>query len=116
MQISARHQIDGWSCGIWVARFWEECVRQRRGEPRMPVVPVSRTLARADEFMDKIRKAKGGQPGGDGPKPLAGPVNWATLEDALTAAHLCAKCRPRKDGMKGCRTCMGKWFDEIRAR
>ena len=33
MPINARHQIDGWSCGIWVARFWEECVRQRRGEP-----------------------------------------------------------------------------------
>ena len=36
-----------------------------------------------------------------------------SLEDAMDAANKCSKCLPTKMGTKGCRTCMGKWFEEI---
>ena len=39
-----------------------------------------------------------------------------TLEEALEAGQKCKKCLPTKKGTKGCRTCMGEWFEHIRLR
>ena len=47
------------------------------------------------------------------PPPSIEPL-FDTLEEALEAAHKCSKRLPTKMGTKGCRTCMGKWFEEIR--
>ena len=112
-----RFQADGWSCGVWVARFWEDHLRERRGEPRTPVMPIARCIARANEFSEKIRKAKGGAiADADAPKLAPGPAEHSSLEAAMEAAQACGKCRPRKDGQKGCAACMGEWFAFMRAR
>ena len=37
-----------------------------------------------------------------------------TLEEALAAGLLCTKCVATKQSTKGCKACMGKWFEEIR--
>ena len=47
---------------------------------------------------------------------MAKEPKWDTLEEALTAALACRKCYGRDDGTKGCRTCMGEWFETIRKR
>ena len=39
-----------------------------------------------------------------------------TLDEALEAAQKCKKCLPTRAATKGCRTCMGEWFEEIRQR
>ena len=39
-----------------------------------------------------------------------------TLEEALEAGQKCKKCIATKRGAKGCRTCMGEWFEHIRLR
>ena len=112
-----RFQADGWSCGVWVARFWEDHLRERRGEPRTPVMPIARCIARANEFSEKIRKAKGGAIADpDAPKLAPGPAEHSSLEAAMEAAQACGKCRPRKDGQKGCSACMGEWFAFLRSR
>ena len=41
---------------------------------------------------------------------------FETLEEALEAAQKCTKCLPTRAATKGCRTCMGEWFEEIRQR
>ena len=41
---------------------------------------------------------------------------FETLEQALEAAKACKKCLPTKFGTKGCRTCMGEHFEEIRLK
>ena len=41
---------------------------------------------------------------------------FANLEEALEAAHSCNKCLPTKAGTKGCRACMGEFFEQIRQR
>ena len=74
-------------------------------------------IARANQFMDTLKKAKVEVGFAAGSKPDAPPkASPTTLEDALDAAQSCTKCRPRKDGMKGCKECMGEFFDAIRAR
>jgi hypothetical protein len=40
----------------------------------------------------------------------------ATFEEALEAAQRCTKCRPTKKGSKGCASCMGSWFSELRQK
>ena len=117
-----RHQRggDGWSCGLWCTRWWEEAVRQRLGEPRTPVQSLQLLWTRGNAFIAQIKKARSDPPKS---KPPAGapasrkdkePVEHATFLDALQAAHKCTKCRPTKMGTKGCTDCMGKWFDQIR--
>ena len=39
-----------------------------------------------------------------------------TLEEALEAGKACKKCGPRISGYKGCRACMGEWFENIRLK
>ena len=41
---------------------------------------------------------------------------FETFEQALTAATACSKCLPTKFGTKGCRACMGEWFEQIRQK
>ena len=41
---------------------------------------------------------------------------WATLEEALEAGQACKKCLPTTKATKGCRACMGEWFEMIRLR
>ena len=41
---------------------------------------------------------------------------WPTLEAALAAGEKCPKCIARIAGYKGCRACMGEWFEEIRQK
>ena len=36
--------------------------------------------------------------------------------EALAAGLECKKCIATKKGTKGCRTCMGEWFEHIRMR
>ena len=36
-----------------------------------------------------------------------------SLEAALAAGQACNKCIATLAGTKGCRECMGKWFEEI---
>jgi len=38
----------------------------------------------------------------------------ATLEEAMIAAIVCKKCVPAQRGTKGCRACMGEFFEAIR--
>ena len=38
------------------------------------------------------------------------------LDQALEAGLLCTKCIATKQGTKGCRACMGDFFEEIRLR
>ena len=41
---------------------------------------------------------------------------WDTLEQALAAAQDCKKCMPTLKGTKGCRACMGEFFEMIRQK
>ena len=41
---------------------------------------------------------------------------FASLEEALEAGQECKKCLPTTKGTKGCRACMGEWFEMIRIR
>ena len=114
-------QVDGWSCGLWAIRWLERQLREIKGEPRMRPPSIMDVFARGQEFIDKVRfarpKAK--------PKPKAKSVAkvwinpepvFATFEEALAAAHKCTKCLVTKALTKGCRQCMGEWFEEIRQK
>ena len=106
---------------MWSVRAYEEAVRQRLGEPRMPVVALHAMVARINNFIDKIKKAKAVPPKGTAaehkpvvyPKPVA---VHASLEDAQIAATLCTKCRWAKQDTKGCQACMGDYFQYVRLR
>ena len=43
--------------------------------------------------------------------PLASEPKHKTYEEAVQAAEDCVKCIAQKDGTKGCRGCMGDWFE-----
>ena len=49
------------------------------------------------------------------PRKQVEPV-FLTLEEALEAAKACKKCLATKFGTKGCRACMGEWFEQIRIK
>ena len=38
------------------------------------------------------------------------------FEEAEAGAFLCTKCLPTRTGAKGCRACMGEWFEQVRSR
>ena len=60
-------------------------------------------------------RAKAKPKGKSAPKACPEPV-WETFELALEAGSKCHKCTARLHGTKGCRACMGHWFEEIRRR
>ena len=116
-------QRDGWSCGIWACRWVERSLRELRGEGRSLPPSIKDCWVRGNEFIDKI-KAAAPKPKAE-PKPKAKPEpkprkivepTYDTLEKALEAAKKCSKCLPTKAGTKGCRACMGEWFEEIRQK
>ena len=115
-------QPDGWSCGLWCLKWIEMDLRYDRGEA--PSHISTQVIAkRVNHFIDKVKdKAKIAPAASLPPVPAAleppapkweGPKH-ATLEDALDAAVKCKKCLPTKLGTKGCSSCMGEWFEEIR--
>jgi hypothetical protein len=114
-------QADGWSCGLWASRWVERQLRENRGEARSPPPSLGEFRTRANEFIDKIKTAKEHQAVVDvdkqrmAPRPTHEPEH-GSLEDALEAALLCSKCLPTKAGTKGCRVCMGEYFEHIRQR
>ena len=114
-------QLDGWSCGLQVLAKMEAWMREWRGEQPGPDVDIAEVQLRLNEFLWVL---KGPAPGGPHPAAgISGPAaeatdqaaKHATLEEALTAAHDCKKCRVNKSILsKGCSECMGTWFNEIR--
>ena len=124
-----RFQIDGWSCGLWVARWVERALRELRGEGRQAPISIGISLSRANEFIRKLKdasdnpaakaKAKAKAKGAKASKeegPLAEEPKHASLDEALEAAKACSKCEIKKDGSKGCRGCMGEHFEAVRLK
>ena len=118
-------QVDGWSCGIWATRSIERSLREHRGERRQPPRGIKPLCDRANEFIAKL-KAAGTEPKAKAkakakPEPkgkvlkATEPIH-ATFEHALAAGYACTKCIPTKAGTKGCRACMGEWFETIRMK
>ena len=113
-------QADGWSCGLWASRWVERQMRENRGEARLPPPSLAEMRNRANEFMCKIKDVK------KVPvekKPEAASKHYethepvhASFENAQVAATACSKCLPTKAGTKGCRACMGDYFELIRQR
>ena len=131
-------QRGSWECGLWAARWVERTLREQRGEGRIPPASIKFQTDRVNNFIQKIKdarttrdeKAASEAKKAEGKakakarlrtsatKLLAEIVEpvFETLEEALEAAQKCKKCLPTKKGTKGCRTCMGEWFEEIRLR
>ena len=116
-------QEDGWSCGLWASRWIERQLRENKGEPRLPPTSLAEMRTRANEFIEKIKAV--GKPAepkpvpelkvSKGPRPTHEPEH-PSFEAALEAGLLCTKCIPTKAGTKGCRACMGEFFEQIRQR
>ena len=78
---------------------------------------------RANDFISKIKDTKKVAPveakdSSEAPMksyPTHEPVH-ENLEAALLAASLCSKRLPTKAGTKGCRACVGEFFETIRQR
>ncbi len=119
-------QTDGWSCGLWCARWLERALRERRGEARSPPPSLAEQQWRGNDFISKIRDAvpptprakaktkaprKGADDTGENKEP-----KFETLEEALRAGLKCSKCLATQQGTKGCRGCMGEWFEHIRLK
>jgi len=107
-------QADSWSCGLWASRWVERQLRENRGEERPVPTSLAEMQNRANEFISKICS----EDCSEAPSksyPTYEPVH-GTLEEALFAASLCTKCLPAKAGTKGCRACMGEFFETIRQR
>ena len=71
---------------------------------------AAKAKAKAKEKAGSKAKAKASEP-----KKATEPQR-ASLEEALEAANKCSKCRVTKALVKGCRSCMGEWFEEIRQK
>ncbi len=121
-------QVDGWSCGLWAARWCERSLRELRGEARARPFSIKDCVVRGNEFIAKIKaaglvpkaKAKAEAKAEPTAKPekvykVAEPI-FDTLEEALEAGKKCTKCLPTKFGTKGCRACMGEHFEQIRMK
>ncbi len=117
-------QRDGWSCGLWCLQWTEQSIRAERGEPAFIYYSLRDLIARTNEFISKCKpQAPKATPKEDAEatEPVAKKAKkiepeWPSLQEALEAAHKCTKCLPTKKGSKGCTTCMGKWFEEIRQK
>ena len=131
-------QTEGWECGIWAARYIERSGRERRGEGRLPPASITDIVTRTNHFIEQIKKAgqqdlertakanakaeakaeakgKAKAKAEERAKKQVEPV-FATFEEALEAGKLCSKCLPTKFGTKGCRACMGEFFEQIRLK
>ena len=117
-------QEDGWSCGLWCARWIERSLRRLRGEGARPPASLPTAAARGNVFIDELQEARPAraarQPKAEAPAPQKQkkqiePVH-ETFEAALAAGQKCGKCYLTVAGTKGCRECMGPWFENIRQR
>jgi len=115
-------QKDSWSCGLWVLKWIEMDLRARRQEPPI-AMSVETIVKRLNGFIQKLKeKAVKVPKAPPAPVPpavpdvLPDPVGdkFKTIDEAMDAAHKCKKCLPTQRGTKGCTTCMGRWFEEIR--
>ena len=133
-------QEDGWSCGCWVARWCEARIRAWRGEAVARPCGLQTQINRANIFIEKLQpypeefhahKAKRKAEAAAKSKAICEETmkaakakaakirttiepTFENLEDALKAGEKCKKCQPTKAGTKGCRSCMGEWFEHIR--
>ena len=119
------YQQDGWSCGLWVLRWIEARLREVRGEPRCPDPSLQEMLKKLGAFIGKLKskadKAQVAPKAKSAPKAKAKPsakkvATHNSLEEALEAGLKCTKCVATTKGTKGCRACMGEWFEHIRLR
>ena len=119
-------QTDGWSCGLWCTIWLERALRERRGEARTPPPSLAEQERRGNDFISRIRdavpptprakaKAKAPRKGADGTGEDKEP-KFETLEEALRTGLKCSKCLATQQGTKGCRGCMGEWFEHIRLK
>ena len=117
------YQRDGWSCGLWVLKWIETRLREVRGEPRLPDPSIEESLKKVGTFIAKLKRKAQPQPKAkSAPKAKAKPrakpklAEHETLEEALQAGLRCTKCVATTKGTKGCRACVGEWFEGIRLR
>ena len=123
-----RMQEGGWERGIFAARWVERSMRELRGEGREIPLADKAWFTRANQFVMMVKnektkedeekaapKAKAKAKASSKPRSDIEP-KWASLEQALAAAHECKKCMPTLKGTKGCRACMGEWFEHIRQK
>ncbi len=136
-KVTKDFQADSYSCGLHVVKWMELELRSRRGEPRLPAPTVNDITKRTNDFIEKIKKAvqeddekeakktevaakkaadkaekkakAAEKAAAEAPEPT-----WATFEEALDAGLKCSSCYYTKWGTKGCRKCMGEWFEKIR--
>jgi hypothetical protein len=135
-------QRDGWSCGSWVLSMMDQELRHFRTELPTPPPTIGQVRSRLNEFISKLYQvlpqgppaadtstlaltamvpASAGQPS---PETSAGPESAVrsaleprTFEEALERGRQCTKCRQSvREPVKGCRACMGHWFEQIRQR
>ena len=107
---------------MWASRWVERQLRENKGEDRLIPTSLTEMRIRANEFISKIKDSRKEAPveakGDKAPTksyPTHEPVH-ETLEEALFAASVCSKCLPTKAGTKGCRACVGEFFETIRQR
>ena len=137
-RVNRGYQQGGWECGLWASRYHEKALRGARFEGTTPPASIKDHTARLNKFIDnlkgaraqrdekaakEVRKAEGkakvkAKAKASAAEALAKRVEpvHATLEQALLAGQKCPKCYHMLKGTKGCRTCMGEWFEEIRMR
>ena len=113
---------------ILVPPYSELLLRERRGEPRLPDPSIETVTKRINDFINKLQETAA-KPAPEA-KPKAAPApkakglakppapepEFELFEEAVAAAESCTKCTYKKDGSKGCKACMGHWFDIIRKR
>ena len=135
-------QSNGWECGLFVARWMEARLRQFRGEQASRPASAKQQIARGNTFIEKVKgyspewleehgrvkfwkhakakaKAKAIEEKVDtkaASKRKHVEPTHKTLEDALKAGQECTKFIATKKGTKGCRACMGDWFEMIRQK
>ena len=123
---------------MWTTRYLEQALREARNEGRTPPASLKFQRDRANKFIaslkaardtreDKVARDAKRAEDENKKKGLAKarsaqllreklePVH-ETFDEAQKAASSCSKCLPTQHGTKGCRQCMGKWFEEIRQR
>ena len=107
---------------MWASRWVERQLRENKGEDRLIPTSLAEMRNRANEFIMKIKESKMVAPveakGDTAPSKsyLTHEPAHETLEEALFAVSVCTKCLPTKAGTKGCRVCMGDFFEAIRQR
>ena len=117
-------QVDGWSCGLWVTRWVERALRELSGEGRSRPLSITDACARGNDWIVKIKNASILVQHKDAPEPNtktkslkdAPEPKHKSLKDAQKAAKQCKKCVTTSNGSKGCRACMGEFFEQIRQK